>query len=143
MNLQKMFIRKGRRAVLPARSDPNYDKVLRTRHAAVLGLIALIRAYPFTVPEWMPPLIDYLSKYATDPSPISNTLRTFGAEFQKTHQVCEGFPFTPELTVWTLLRTIGTPMPLYSTRIRHLHFRQSYLVPHTVSEQAFWTDLLS
>jgi proteasome activator subunit 4 len=85
-----MFIRKGRRAVLPARSDPNYDKVLRTRHAAVLGLIALIRAYPFTVPEWMPPLIDYLSKYATDPSPISNTLRTFGAEFQKTHQVWGG-----------------------------------------------------
>lgn len=84
---QKMFIRKGRRAVLPARSDANYDKVLRTRHAAVLGLIALIRAYPFTVPEWMPALIDHLSKYATDPSPISNTLRTFGAEFQKTHQV--------------------------------------------------------
>jgi len=91
MRLQKMFIRKGRRAVLPARLDANYDKVLRTRHAAVLGLIALIRAYPFTVPEWMPRLIDHLSKYATDPSPISNTLRTFGAEFQKTHQVWEGF----------------------------------------------------
>lgn len=89
MYLQKLFIRKGRRAVLPARSDPNYDKALRTRHAAVLGLIALIRAYPFTVPEWMPPLIDHLSKYATDPSPISNTLRAFGAEFQKTHQAWE------------------------------------------------------
>jgi len=86
-----MFIRKGRRAVLPARSDPDYEKALRTRHAAVLGLIALIRSYPFTVPEWMPPLIDHLSKYATDPSPISNTLRTFGAEFQKTHQVRDGF----------------------------------------------------
>ncbi len=77
MDPQKMFIRKGRRAVLPARSDLNYDKVLRTRHA---------------------PMIDHLSKYATDPSPISNTLRTFGSEFQKTHQVWEGFPFTHELT---------------------------------------------
>lgn len=140
MDPQKMFMRKGRRAVLPARSDTNYDKALRTRHAAVLGLIALTRAYPFTVPEWMPPLIDHLSKYATDPSPISNTLRTFGSEFQKTHQVWEGFPFAPQVDLKMLLRTIGTPMPSYSMRIRHLLCLQSYLVPRIVSEQTFWAD---
>ncbi|CAG8591712.1 12397_t:CDS:10, partial [Acaulospora colombiana] len=72
--------------VLPSRSSPDYEKTIRQRHGAVLGLIALARSYPFTVPEWMPPLIEILSKYATEPTPISNSIRSFGQEFQQNHQ---------------------------------------------------------
>jgi proteasome activator subunit 4 len=63
--------------------------MLRQRHGAVLGLISLARSYPFTVPEWMPGLIETLAKFATEPAPISNSIRSFGAEFQQNHQVSD------------------------------------------------------
>ncbi|PVG02608.1 hypothetical protein CPB86DRAFT_822639 [Serendipita vermifera] len=85
-SLQKRFTRQTRKLVLPSRSSPDYEKTMRQRHGAVLGLIALARSYPFTVPEWMPPLIEILSKYATEPTPISNSIRSFGQEFQQNHQ---------------------------------------------------------
>lgn len=83
-------MKQARKAVLPARSSPEFEVTLRKRHGAVLGLISLARSYPFTVPEWMPGLIEVLSKFATEPMPISTAIRTFGQEFQRNHQVSVG-----------------------------------------------------
>jgi len=60
---------------------------VKQRHGAVLGLISLARSYPFTVPEWMPALMETLAKFATEPTPIANSIRSFGQEFQQNHQV--------------------------------------------------------
>ena len=57
------------------------------RHGAILGLLALARTYPFSVPEWMPGLIETVAKYATEPAPIANSIRSFGQEFTRNHQV--------------------------------------------------------
>lgn len=87
LTLKKRFIKQTRKTPLPARSAGHtYEDALRRRHGAVLGLIALARSYPFTVPEWMPALVETLSKYATEPMPIGNSVRAFGQEFQQNHQ---------------------------------------------------------
>lgn len=44
------------------------DLVLR--HAGTLGLCSLIRAFPYTVPSWMPDLLMVLDRHMADPSPI-------------------------------------------------------------------------
>ncbi|KAG8798609.1 hypothetical protein FRC17_007374 [Serendipita sp. 399] len=84
--LQKRFHRRIRKLALPPRSSAEYEKTLRLRHGAVLGLISLARTYPFTVPEWMPPLIESLAKFATEPNPIASSVRAFGQEFTRNHQ---------------------------------------------------------
>jgi len=40
------------------------------RHAGVLGLAALIEACPYTVPEWLPSVLDHISDHLRDPAPI-------------------------------------------------------------------------
>lgn len=84
--LQKRFLRQIRKYALPARSSETYERTLRMRHGAILGLLALARTYPFTVPEWMPALIETVAKYATEPAPIANSIRSFGQEFTRNHQ---------------------------------------------------------
>ena len=40
------------------------------RHAGVLGLAALVEACPYTVPEWLPSVLDHISDHLRDPAPI-------------------------------------------------------------------------
>ena len=40
------------------------------RHAGVLGLAALIGACPYTVPEWLPDVLDHITNHLRDPAPI-------------------------------------------------------------------------
>jgi proteasome activator subunit 4 len=87
LTLKKRFVKQTRKIPLPPRTAGTYEEALRRRHGAVLGLIALARSYPFTVPEWMPVLVETLAKYATEPMPIGNSVRAFGQEFQQNHQV--------------------------------------------------------
>ncbi|VDB99350.1 unnamed protein product [Peniophora sp. CBMAI 1063] len=75
-----------RRTKLPARSNSGYADALRTLHSAVLGICALIESVPYSVEKWMPPLTDVLAAHATDPPPISTTIRKTASEFKKTHQ---------------------------------------------------------
>ena len=41
------------------------------RHSGVLGLAALVEAYPYTVPDWLPEVVDELSGHLNDPAPIN------------------------------------------------------------------------
>lgn len=73
--------------VLPKRHTPTYGAKLRELHAAVLGITALIGAFPYSVPSWLPELIgDVLSRHTYDPIPISQTVRKCATKFKETHQ---------------------------------------------------------
>jgi proteasome activator subunit 4 len=45
-----------------------YNAAIRQRHAAILGICALIDSYPYTVERWMPDLLaNVLAEHAYDP----------------------------------------------------------------------------
>ncbi|KAJ3807112.1 hypothetical protein F5876DRAFT_90743 [Lentinula aff. lateritia] len=81
--LKKRFVSLMRKTRLPAKSDPTYAGSLRTLHSAILGLCALIESFPYSVEPWMPPLTELLAPHATDPPPISTTIRKCASEFKK------------------------------------------------------------
>jgi proteasome activator subunit 4 len=58
-----------RRTPLPAdRRAPTYAAALRRRHAAILGVCALVESYPYTVERWMPELLtSVLAECTYDP----------------------------------------------------------------------------
>jgi proteasome activator subunit 4 len=80
---------------------------IRQRHAAILGICALVDSYPYTVERWMPELLaNILAEHAYDPVriltshvvlvwltsgfhiqiPISLTVQKCASNFKKTHQ---------------------------------------------------------
>ncbi|EFX06177.1 proteasome activator subunit [Grosmannia clavigera kw1407] len=59
------------------------------RHAAVLGLGALIEAFPYATPPpaWMPEVLAHLAtRTANDPGVVGNATKSILAEFKKTRQ---------------------------------------------------------
>jgi len=79
----------------------NNQQVIR-RHAAVLGLGALITAFPYATPppEWMPEVLALLaSRAANDAGAVGKTVKALLADFKKTRQdtwVTDQKYFTPE-----------------------------------------------
>lgn len=68
---------------------PEQQKLVVTRHAAVLGLGALIQAFPYTSPPpaWMPGvLITLSSKAAGDSGTVGTSVKTIISDFKKTRQ---------------------------------------------------------
>ena len=47
---------------------------LMKRHCGVLGLAALVEAYPYSVPMWLPEVMDELAVHLHDPAPIAVSL---------------------------------------------------------------------
>ncbi|KAJ6574754.1 hypothetical protein B0H19DRAFT_932973 [Mycena capillaripes] len=84
--LKNRFLALARKITLPARRDPTYAESLRSLHSGILGLCALIESFPYSVEPWMPALTEVLAAHATDPPPISTTIRNCASEFKKTHQ---------------------------------------------------------
>ncbi|KAG8874746.1 hypothetical protein FRB97_005668 [Tulasnella sp. 331] len=85
--LKHRFTRQAATVFLPARNDANYASSLRQLHAAILGVTALIDAFPYSMPSWLPELIgDVLSRHAYNPIPVSRTIRNCAAKFKETHQ---------------------------------------------------------
>ncbi|EJF66455.1 ARM repeat-containing protein [Dichomitus squalens LYAD-421 SS1] len=84
--LKDRFVNTLHRTKLPNRRDPSYADSLRSLHSAILGLCALVESFPYSVEPWMPPLTEVLANHATDPVPISTTIRKCASEFKKTHQ---------------------------------------------------------
>jgi len=61
-------VRLLKNSAIPDRSDPNYNKAVRRRHAAILGICALVESYPYTVEKWMPELLtNVLAEHTYDP----------------------------------------------------------------------------
>ncbi|TAQ88041.1 hypothetical protein B7494_g3651 [Chlorociboria aeruginascens] len=66
----------------------NNQQIIR-RHAAVLGLGAMITAFPYATPppEWMPEVLALLaSRAANDAGAVGKTVKTILADFKKTRQ---------------------------------------------------------
>ncbi|KAF8807254.1 hypothetical protein BYT27DRAFT_7189352 [Phlegmacium glaucopus] len=84
--LKNRFVTLARKTSLPARRDASYAEALRVLHSAILGICALIESLPYSVEPWMPSLTEVLAPHATDPPPISTTIRKCASEFKKTHQ---------------------------------------------------------
>ncbi|OCF42973.1 proteasome activator subunit 4 [Kwoniella heveanensis CBS 569] len=91
--LKDRFAREIKSTVLPKRRDapgqinPEYQAKLIQLHGAVLGATALVEAFPYTVPKFMPKLLaDVLAPRVSDPAPISTTIRSCVASFKRTHE---------------------------------------------------------
>jgi proteasome activator subunit 4 len=68
---------------------PEQNKLVLTRHAAVLGLGALVSAFPYASPPppWLPDVLATLAlKAANDPGVVGKGVKQILAEFKKTRQ---------------------------------------------------------
>lgn len=87
LTFKNRFVRLAKNSHIPSRHDPGYQKAIRQRHAAILGICALVDSYPYTVEKWMPELLtNVLAEHTYDPIPISTTVRKCASNFKKTHQ---------------------------------------------------------
>lgn len=65
------------------------NKLTLTRHAAVLGLGALVQAFPYTSPPpaWLPEVLATLAgRAASDPGTVGKSVKTALSDFKKTRQ---------------------------------------------------------
>lgn len=68
---------------------PEHNRLIITRHAAVLGLGSLIQAFPYTSPPpaWLPEVLATLAlKAAGDPGMVGKGVKSILADFKKTRQ---------------------------------------------------------
>jgi proteasome activator subunit 4 len=92
--LKNKFTRMLVRNPLPKRSPagtptPDYTRIVITRHAAVLGLGALVQAFPYASPPplWLPEVLATLAvKAAADPGMVGKSVKSALGEFKKTRQ---------------------------------------------------------
>jgi len=111
--LKERFTRQVQSIQLPKRDAADYQEKLLQLHGGILGVVALLSASPYTVPDWMPELIvDTVAAHTDDPVPISTTVRRCAASWKATHQDTwheEKGKFTEEqleeVTEWTLGRS--------------------------------------
>ncbi|WVQ73567.1 hypothetical protein IAR50_003145 [Cryptococcus sp. DSM 104548] len=83
--IQSITLPKRRGA--PGQVNPEYQEKIVHLHGAVLGATALVDAFPYTVPKFMPKLIaDVLAPRVSDPAPISTAIRACVASFKRTHE---------------------------------------------------------
>ncbi|KAG6902315.1 hypothetical protein C0995_001694 [Termitomyces sp. Mi166 len=68
LTLKDRFVRLAKNSHIPSRHDPGYNKAIRQRHAAILGICALVDSFPYTVEKWMPSLLtNVLAEHTYDP----------------------------------------------------------------------------
>ena len=68
---------------------PEHTKLVLTRHAAVLGLGALVQAFPYSSPPpaWIPSVLTTLANKAnSDPGMVGKSVKSILADFKKTRQ---------------------------------------------------------
>ena len=68
---------------------PEQTKLVITRHAAVLGLGALVQAFPYTSPppDWVPGVLTTLANKAnSDPGVVGKSVKSILSDFKKTRQ---------------------------------------------------------
>ncbi|KAK9471314.1 uncharacterized protein V1510DRAFT_215141 [Dipodascopsis tothii] len=73
----------------PGTPTAEYNAVLIQRHAAVLGLAALVQAFPYQSPPpaWVPSILSTIAtKAASDPGVVGRSVKTALGEFKKTRQ---------------------------------------------------------
>ena len=85
--LKNRFTKTVSTTKVPRRGEADYDQQLLRLHSGILGASALLAAFPYEVPDWMPSLIvETVAQHTDDPVPISTTVRKCAADFKRTHQ---------------------------------------------------------
>ena len=82
---------------------PEHSKLILTRHGAVLGLGALVQAFPYTSPppSWIPEVLTTLAnKASNDPGMVGKSVKSILSDFKKTRQDT----WHMDLKVWILHR---------------------------------------
>lgn len=69
-----------------AAMSPEERAALVQRHAGALGLRALVEAFPYSVPAWMPDVLVKFCLHVSDVDPIGATVRAGMSEFWRTHR---------------------------------------------------------
>lgn len=80
---------KGGRSEGTSTPSQEQNKLVLTRHAAVLGLGALVQAFPYTSPppDWLPEVLATLAgRAANDPGMVGKSVKTVLSDFKKTRQ---------------------------------------------------------
>ncbi|XP_074596120.1 proteasome activator complex subunit 4-like [Brevipalpus obovatus] len=62
----------------------NAEKLVR-KHAGVLGLCSIVKAFPYDVPDFLPNVLMILVDHLHDPQPIPGTIRKCLSDFKRTH----------------------------------------------------------
>jgi len=94
VKLKKKFAMMLRKNPLPKRTGggtptPEHTRIVLTRHAAVLGLGALVQAFPYMSPPapWVPEILALLAlKASSDPGMVGKSVKSILSEFKKTRQ---------------------------------------------------------
>ncbi|KAJ7130046.1 hypothetical protein C8R43DRAFT_1025561 [Mycena crocata] len=87
LTLRDRFVQLIKKSHIPPRNDPGYARGVRQRHAAILGVCALVDSVPYTVEKWTPDLLtNILAEHTYDPAPISTTVRKCARNFSRTHR---------------------------------------------------------
>lgn len=112
-DLKRRFTHTVTSTVLPARGSEGYSSALVELHSGILGATALLSAFPYEVPSWMPELLlQTVCQHTDDPPPVSTTIKKCAREWKRTHQ--DGWEeaskaFTPEelaeVNAWALGRS--------------------------------------
>jgi proteasome activator subunit 4 len=79
----------GLRAEGASTPTQEQNKLVLTRHAAVLGLGSLVQAFPYTSPppEWLPEVLATLAgRAANDSGMVGKSVKTVLSDFKKTRQ---------------------------------------------------------
>lgn len=91
--LQDRFLHMVKKTPAPGKKDSNttnhdaFQAALIDAHAAVLGVSALVLAWPYEVPLWLPELLlATANKFSTSRAPVATTVKDLLAQFRKTHQ---------------------------------------------------------
>ncbi|KAI9825460.1 MAG: hypothetical protein M1832_001190 [Thelocarpon impressellum] len=93
-SLKQDFSKMLRETPMPKRTGGGtptveHTNIVNTRHAAVLGLGALVQAFPYMSPPpaWLPEILATLAvKAAGDPGTVGKSVKTILSDFKKTRQ---------------------------------------------------------
>ena len=82
---------------------PEHTRLVVTRHAAVLGLGALVQAFPYTSPppDWVPEVLTTLANKAnSDPGVVGKSVKSILSDFKKTRQ--DTWAMDLKVCIWLL-----------------------------------------
>jgi proteasome activator subunit 4 len=88
--VQKHFKKLSRSKVAKRQSEESIDgpedkSRMMERHAGVLGLAALVGSCPYSVPDWLPDILEELAGHLHDRAPIPATVKRAMNDFKRTH----------------------------------------------------------
>ena len=82
----KKFIKDSSKRI-PKKDVPEKRRMaLNRRHGGLIGLTAVVRAFPYSMRSFLPDALVCLSNHLNDPAPLNKTAQKTLTEFKRTHQ---------------------------------------------------------